>query len=38
MRERGITLLLALAALAAFYGMWLRPTPSLDPDKEDSCA
>ncbi len=34
MRERGITLLLALAALAAFYGMWLRPTPSLDPDAD----
>jgi hypothetical protein len=34
MRERGVTLLLALAALAAFYGMWLRPTPSLDPDSD----
>ena len=34
MRERGITLLLALAALAAFYGMWLRPTPTLDPDAD----
>jgi hypothetical protein len=34
MRERGITLLLALAALAAFYGIWLRPAPSLDPDAE----
>jgi hypothetical protein len=32
MRERGIAFLLALAALAAFYGLWLRPTPSLDPD------
>lgn len=32
MRERGIALLLALAALAAFYGLWLRPTPALDPD------
>jgi hypothetical protein len=31
MRERGITLLLAIAALAAFYGIWLRPAPSLDP-------
>ncbi|MBC8027675.1 MAG: DUF4350 domain-containing protein [Steroidobacteraceae bacterium] len=30
MRERGITLLLALAALAAFYAIWLRPAPSLD--------
>ena len=27
MRERGITFLLALAALAAFYGLWLRPAP-----------
>ena len=32
MRERGVALLLALAALAAFYGLWLRPSPSLDPD------
>lgn len=32
MRERGIAFLLALAALAAFYGLWLRPAPSLDPD------
>ncbi|HEU5136630.1 MAG TPA: DUF4350 domain-containing protein [Steroidobacteraceae bacterium] len=32
MRERGITLLLALCALLAFYGLWLRPEPSLDPD------
>ena len=32
MRERGIAFLLALAALAAFYGLWLRPSPSLDPD------
>jgi hypothetical protein len=30
MRERGVTLLLALAALAAFYAIWLRPAPSLD--------
>jgi hypothetical protein len=34
MRERVITLLLALCALAAFYGLWLRPTPSLDPDAD----
>lgn len=34
MRERGVALLLALAALAAFYGMWLRPTPALDPDAD----
>lgn len=32
MRERGIAFLLALAALVAFYGLWLRPAPSLDPD------
>jgi hypothetical protein len=32
MRERGITFLLAIAALLAFYGLWLRPEPSLDPD------
>ena len=31
MRERGVTLLLALAALGAFYAIWLRPAPSLDP-------
>ena len=34
MRERGVTLLLALGALAAFYGIWLRPSPSLDPGEE----
>jgi hypothetical protein len=34
MRERGITLLLAIAALAAFYGIWLRPAPSLDPGND----
>jgi len=34
MRERGIALLLALAALAAFYGLWLRPAPTLDPDAD----
>jgi len=34
MRERGITFLLALAALAAFYALWLRPVPSLDPDAD----
>lgn len=34
MRERGIALLLALAALAAFYGLWLRPAPSLDADAD----
>lgn len=34
MRERGLALLLALGALAAFYGLWLRPAPSLDPDAD----
>jgi uncharacterized protein DUF4350 len=34
MRERGLTFLLALAALAAFYALWLRPVPSLDPDAD----
>ena len=34
MRERGIALLLALASLAAFYGLWLRPAPTLDPDAD----
>ena len=34
MRERGITFLLALAALAAFYALWLRPAPSLDLDAD----
>jgi Domain of unknown function (DUF4350) len=34
MRERGITLLLALAALLAFYALWLRPLPSLDDDAD----
>jgi len=30
MRERLVTLLLAIAALAAFYGLWLRPSPEFD--------
>lgn len=34
MRERAITLLLALAALLAFYALWLRPLPSLDDDAD----
>ena len=34
MRERGVAFLLALAALAAFYALWLRPAPSLDPDAD----
>ena len=36
MRERGLTFLLALAALAAFYALWLRPAPSLDPDADSA--
>ena len=36
MRERGIAFLLALASLAAFYGLWLRPAPSLDPDADSA--
>jgi hypothetical protein len=36
MRERGVTLLLALAALVAFYALWLRPAPSLDLDADDA--
>jgi hypothetical protein len=36
MRERGLTLLLALGALLAFYGLWLRPAPSLDPGGDTS--
>lgn len=34
MRERGVTLLLALAAFAAFYAIWLRPAPSLEAGAE----
>ncbi|MEJ0087162.1 MAG: DUF4350 domain-containing protein [Pseudomonadota bacterium] len=34
MRERGVTLLLAVAAFAAFYGLWLRPASDLDPDAD----
>lgn len=30
MRERALTLALALAALLAFYALWLSPAPSLD--------
>jgi hypothetical protein len=36
MRERLITFVLAICALAAFYGVWLRPGPSLDPDEDVS--
>ncbi len=36
MRERGVALLLALAAFAAFYALWLRPAPSLDLDANDA--
>jgi hypothetical protein len=34
MRERLVSLLLALAALAAFYGLWLRPSSAFDPDAD----
>jgi len=34
MRERVITFVLALASLAAFYALWFRPEPSLDPDAD----
>jgi hypothetical protein len=34
MRERLVTFVLALAALAAFYGLILRPAPNLDPSAE----
>jgi hypothetical protein len=36
MRERLVTFVLAMGALAAFYGIWLRPGPSLDPDEDVS--
>lgn len=31
MRERALTFVLALAALGAFYALWLRPAPSFEP-------
>src|SRR5688500_13414244 len=34
MRERFSTFLRALAALAAFHGLWPGPSPSLDPDAD----
>ena len=34
MRERGIAFLLALAALGAFYGLWLQPAPPLAPQAD----
>jgi hypothetical protein len=34
MRERLISLVLALAALAAFYALWLRPSSSFDADAD----
>jgi hypothetical protein len=34
MRERAITLLLAVAAFAAFYALWFRPASSLDPEAD----
>jgi len=36
MRERGITFLLALAALLAFYTLWMQPVPSMDFDAESA--
>lgn len=33
MRERLVTLLLAIAAFVAFYALWLSPGPSFDPDE-----
>ena len=36
MRERAMAFALALAALAAFYGLWLHPTSSLDPDADSA--
>jgi Domain of unknown function (DUF4350) len=33
MRERLVSLLLAVAALVAFYALWLSPGPSFDPDE-----
>ena len=34
MRERLVTLGLAIAAFVAFYALWLTPAPSLDPDSK----
>jgi hypothetical protein len=34
MRERLVSLLLALGALAAFYGLWLQPHAPFDPDAD----
>ncbi|HTU68070.1 MAG TPA: DUF4350 domain-containing protein [Steroidobacteraceae bacterium] len=34
MRERLVTLALAVAALIAFYVLWLSPAPAFDPDAE----
>ncbi len=34
MRERLISLLLAVAALVTFYSLWLRPSSSFDPDAD----
>ena len=36
MRERLVTLGLAMAALFAFYALWLSPAPSLDPDTKSA--
>lgn len=34
MRERLVSLLLALAALVTFYSLWMRPSSSFDPDAD----
>jgi hypothetical protein len=36
MRERLVTFGLALAALAAFYALWLTPSPTFDPDADSA--
>jgi hypothetical protein len=34
MRERAVTFALAIAALVAFYALWLSPSPTVDPDED----
>jgi hypothetical protein len=36
MRERAVTFGLALAALLAFYALWLSPAPTFDPDVDSA--
>jgi hypothetical protein len=36
MRERLVTFGLALAALVAFYALWLTPSPTFDPDADSA--